>query len=292
MKKKKLGAIIAGVLVAGAIGYSAITTVRIKAGYVGIQYNMNGGIEKATLGQGWHFFIPPTKHIVEYPVATTQVFLSKNKKEGEENDSFLIPTSDGKTVNVDLEFAYHFDEKKLPQTYTRFAGESAKNIEETFMRVKMKSWSQEVSSKFSVMDIYGSKRADLNTAVLDHARVNFAQYGIIIDSVNFSRIEPDAQTEQAIQSRINAEQELEKAKIDKEKAEIEAQKKKVEAEGTAEATRIGAEAEANANKLKQSTLNDTIVKYETVKKWNGSMPNVMGGNINPIIDMNGLTSEK
>lgn len=141
------------------------------------------------------------------------------------------------------------------------------------------------------MDIYGSKRAELNKAVFDHLKKNFKEYGVIIDSVNFSKIALDEQTEKAIQARVNAQQELEKVKIDKEKAQLEADKKKIEAEGVAEVTRIGAEAESNANKLKQSTVTDTIVRYEAVKKWNGVESQIMGGGVQPIVDLRGANTE-
>lgn len=276
MKSKLIGSIIAGAIVIGGLFGTVSCTTKIPAGYVGVIYDMSGGVENKVLTQGWHI-VSPAKHVTKYSVATTQAFLSKDPKEGSKDDnSFMIPTSDGKTVNVDLEFAYHFDSDKAPQTYTRFAGEDGKNIEETFIRGKMKAWSQEVSANFSVLDIYGSKRAELNKAVFDHVKKNFAEYGVVIDSVNFSRIGLDDQTEKAIQARINAQQELEKSKIEKQKAEIDAQKAIVEANGKAEVTRVGAEAEAKANQLKQSTLNDTIVKYEAVKKWDGKLPTYSG----------------
>lgn len=80
--------------------------------------------------------------------------------------------------------------------------------------------------------------------------------GIVkIESVNFTRIDVDAQTSKAIQNRINAQQNLEKQKIDLETAKIQAAKAKVDAESKAQVVRIGAkaeaEAEAEANKLKQ-----------------------------------------
>lgn len=276
MKNGVLGAVITGVLVIGGITGGVICTEKIEAGYVGIQYNMKGGVENEVLTQGWHI-VSPTKKVREYSVSTEQAFLKREGDAGDKDDeSFLIPSKDGKTLNVDLEFSYHFDAEKLPQTYTRFKGQSGKDIEQTFVKSKMKVFATEVSSKFSVLDIYGEKRTDLNKTLYDYSKKNFQEYGIIVDSVNFSRIDVDAQTSKAIQDRINAQQQLEKQKIELETSKIQVEKSKIEAQGKAEVTRINAEAEAKANKLKQSTLNDTIVKYEAVKRWNGTMPSVMG----------------
>lgn len=291
MKSKKLGAIITGVVVVGVFIGGIKSIHRIPAGYVGVIYNMSGGVQKNVFGQGWHLALP-TQKVTKYSVATEQAFLAKGvntdgDKDSDSDNSFSIPTSDGKTVSVDLEFSYHFDTDRLPKTFTQFKGQNGKTIEDTFIKSKIKSWSQEVSADYSVIDIYGSKRAELNRAVLEHTKKNFQPYGIVIDSVNFSRISLDEQTAKAIQNRINAQQDLETAKVAKQKAEVEAQKAIVEANGKAEVTRIGAEAEANANKLKQTTLNDIIVSYEAVKKWNGSLPQVSGSSSN-ILDISGL----
>ncbi|RHW55445.1 prohibitin family protein [Clostridium botulinum] len=283
MKKRFLSSLISGVLVITGIFTLFASVEKIKAGYVGVVYSMNGGVEDKTLGQGWHL-ISPFKKVVEYSVATEQAFLSKDKKEGsEDDDSFSIQSKDGKNLNVDLEFSYHFDNDKLPKTFTRFKGQKGKVIEQNHIKGRMKAYATEVSSKFSVLDIYGEKRSNLNKELYEYSKKNFEEWGIIIDSVNFTRINVDEQTNKAIQERVNAQQQLEKQKIELETAKIKAQKDKVDAESKARVTEIGAKAEADANKLKQSTLNSTIVEYEKVKKWDGKVPQVQGGN--PILDM-------
>lgn len=174
----------------------------------------------------------------------------------------MIPTSDGKTVNVDLEFSYHFDSERLPETFTKFKGQSGKIIEETFIRGKMKAWTAEVSSTFSVLDIYGEKRSQLNASVLEHVKNKFDEYGIIIDSVNFSRIELDGQTAEAIQQRINKQQELESEKLETQKAEEVAKRKIVEAQALADSELIKAKAEAEANNVLNSSISEGLIKMK------------------------------
>ncbi|GAA0071764.1 SPFH domain-containing protein [Clostridium sardiniense] len=283
MNKKKLGTIIisAGILVGVVVGF--LSAEMIKPGYVGIQYSMDGGVKDETLSQGLHFVNPLTK-VRQYTVATEQAYLSKDKKEGSEgDDSFNIPTSDGKTVNVDLEFSYHFDADKLPEVYTRFKGESGKQIEETFIRGKMKAWAGEVSSEFSVIDVYGSKRAELNSRVLEHTKEKFKPYGVEIDTVNFSRIGLDEQTSKAIQDRINKQQELETAKIEVEKAKETSKKKEIDAKADAQAKLIQAEGEAKANeKLAKSITPELIKMKEAEARVKHGWLTVQGGT--PIVD--------
>ena len=282
---KIIGGIVTAFVLIGVIILVTLSTHKIQPGYVGVVYNLNGGIEEEVLNQGLKL-ISPLKKVSQYSIATEQAYLSRDSKEGSPtDDSFMIPTSDGKTVNVDLEFSYHFDAERLPDTFSRFKGQSGKDIENTFIRGKIKAWTSEVSSKFSVIDIYGEKRAEINTAVLSHVKEKFDEYGIIIDSVNFSRIELDEQTEAAIQERINKQQELETAKIEAQKAEIEANRKVIEAQGEADSKVIRAQGEAEANKILAEDLNDKILQKMYLEKWDGILPKVTSDNISPFIDI-------
>ncbi len=285
MKSKLIGAIIAGVLVVvGGIG-TVMCIEKIPAGYVGVVYSMNDGVQDETLSQGWHI-VSPTKKVVEYTVSTEQGFLRV-----EDESNFSVPTSDGKMIDVDVEYSYHFNTEKLPDTYTRFKGQSGESVENSFIKGKIKSWSQEVTATFPVLDIYSSKRGELNTALYNHLVSKFEEYGIVIDSINFSRIGLDEQTAKTIQDIVTAQQELERVKIEKDKAQLESERAKIEATGKAEVTRINAEAEAKANELKQQSLTDNIVQYEAIKKWNGELPKV-SGDASTIIDMNDLMGGK
>lgn len=280
MKSKLIGAIISGVVILGVVVGGIMSAHSIKAGYVGIVYSLDGGIQGSVLPQGLHF-VNPLASVRQYSVATEQGYLSKDSKEGsKEDDSFSIPTSDGKTVNVDLEYSFRFDSDKLPQTFTKFKGQDGKTIEDTFIRGKLKAWTAEVSSTYSVIDIYGEKRAELNAKVLEHVKKNFDEYGIIIDSVNFSRIGLDEATEKAIQTRINKQQELETSKLEAQKAEIDAKTKITQAEG-----------EAKANEALSKSIDQSILQSKFLDKWDGKMPTVTGSGQN-IMDISSLMNEK
>jgi regulator of protease activity HflC (stomatin/prohibitin superfamily) len=260
-KKKTIigGCILLFVVLFAVIAFFKSSVV-IKPGYTGIQYSLNGGIQEETLGQGFRWHSPIVK-VIQYPTSRQQCYLSADNTEGEEsNQSFNIPTADGKTVNVDLEFAYYFDADRLATTYSEFKGKSPEQIESEFIRAKMKSWAGEVASNFSVIDVYGDKRGELNAEVLKHTKENFDKYGIIIDSVSFTRIEPDEQTKEAIQNKINKQQEVEAAKLDAEKAQIQAEQKKIEAQAQADSIMIEAESQAKANELINASLTDNLLK--------------------------------
>ncbi|MBR5014324.1 MAG: prohibitin family protein [Bacteroidales bacterium] len=294
----KIGAVlIAIILVLGLVCVIGCLE-KVPAGYVGVVYNMNGGVDGEVLTQGWHI-VSPTKKVTTYSIGLEQSYLTSEKKgDSPHDESFSIPTSDGKTVTVNLEFSYRFDENRVAETFVMFKGKSGETIKDTFIKPKVVAWTQEVSANYPVTDIFGDKRTAINAELDVYLREKFDQYGIIIDTVNFTNISVDEETAAAIQKKVTAQQELELATIeaqtaqiqaqkekdvariaaekDKEVAQIEAEKALIEANAEAEVVRIAAEAEAEANqKIAQSLTSELIdkIKYE---RWNGELPTVSG----------------
>ncbi len=302
MKKKmdmnmgKIGAIILAVILVICLVFCVICLEKIPAGYVGVVYNMSGGIEGETLGQGWHL-LPPTKKVTTYSIGLEQSYLtSADKGDSPKDESFSIPTSDGKTVRVDLEFSYRFDEARVAETFVQFKGKSGEQVKDTFIKPKVVAWTQEVSANHPVTDIFGDQRTAINAELDTYLRQKFDQYGIIIDTVNFTNISVDDETAAAIQKKVTAQQELELASIeaqtakvqaekDKQIAEIDAQKAIIEANAKAEVVRIAAEAEANANTQIANSLTDALIEKMMYERWNGELPSTYIGNsdIIPVI---------
>ena len=56
------------------------------------------------------------------------------------------------------------------------------------------------------------------------------------------------------------------------------------------ATRIKADAEAEANKKIAESLTPELIEKQKIDKWNGDVPKVQGGNAATIVDAGDLTS--
>ena len=294
--KGKIGAVfLALILIVGLFG--CLTCLeQIPAGYVGVVYNMNGGVDGEVLTQGWHL-VAPTKKVTEYSVSLEQSYLtSEDKGDSPKDESFNIPTSDGKTVRVNLEFSYRFDIDRVAETFIMFKGKNGDEIKNTFIKPKVMAWTQEVSAQYPVTDIFGDKRTEINEHLDVHLREKFAEYGIIIDTVNFTDISVDNETAAAIQKKVTAQQELELANIEAQTAKIQAEKDKevaqikaeqaiIKAEGEAEALRIAAEAEAAANEMIAASLTSNLIEKIKYEQWDGKMPSVTGSGAT-IVDIN------
>ena len=306
MRKGTIGAVFLGVVMFLVLVLGFMCMERIPAGYVGVVYSMNGGVDGEILTQGWHM-VSPTKKVTTYSIGIEQSYLtSEDKGDSAKDESFSIPTSDGKTVKVNLEFSYRFDTDKITDTFTQFKGRSGEKVKDTFIKPKIMAWTQEVSATYPVTDIFGDKRTEINAELDSYLKEKFAPYGIIIDTVNFTDISVDDETAAAIQKKVTAQQELELANIEaqtakiqaekdkevaliaaqqeKEKASIQAEQAKIKAQGDADALKLQAEAQAQANRKIAESLTPDLIEKIKYEKWNGQVPKVQGGST-PIVSI-------
>lgn len=311
MNKGIVGSIIIGVmLVIGLIvGFSGMK--KVPAGYVAVIYNMRNGVAEDTLGQGWHW-IGPMKEATLFSVGIEQSYLtSSSDGDSKGDDSFEVPSSDGKGLRVDLTFTYRYDSEQVSKIFTRFKGQSGKEIRDSFIKPNIISWTKEVTAKYPVTEILGDERANLNTAVTEYIKEKFEPYGIIVDNVSLIDIDADDETRASVQKKVNAQQSLELAQIEQKTANVQAQKdkevaliqaeqerevaainaekQKIKAEGDAEAIRIKAEAEAEANSKIAQSLTPELIEKQKIDKWNGSVPTVSGSG-STIVNIEDLSS--
>lgn len=303
--------IILAVLLVGGFFWCSET---IPAGSVGVVYNLNGGIEEDVLQQGWKW-VSPTKKITLYSVALEQSYMTADSQGDSKNDeSFEIPTKEGAALDVDVAFSYSFDRDRVPETFTRFRGQDGKEILQTFIKPKMQAWIKEITPEFTLMQIVATQRGAVNNTITTRLAERFKAYGIIIDNIALADIRPDTKTSDAINQKIQAQEELERAKVnaetekvnaqkekdvatisaekDKEVAIIKAEQKKITAQGNADAKLIQAEAEAEANRKIAASLTPELVDLQKslalFEKWNGeNIHTLVGGESNalPIVNI-------
>lgn len=272
---------------AGIVTGVVITTVfvincvyKIAPGMAGVQYSMDGGIVSETLGQGYHI-VWPWRKVVEYPVSTEVVYYNVAKdgaqSSNEEKDNGIdISTKDGKTVHVSVTYAFHMDEDKLPEVFTKFRGQSIEKIEAGYMKSELLRCINEVTAKYNLMDVVGEQRQTINNEVFQRLKESLGEFGVIVETLNISDAKPDTATAEAIQKVIDAQNKLQQATIEKQTAEQEAEKRVIEAKGKADAARIEAEGIAAANDLVRKSLSPELVKQHAVDKWDGKLPHVSG----------------
>lgn len=290
-----VGSIVTGVVIVLVIICGFACTERIPAGYVGVVYNMNGGVEDEVLTQGWKI-VSPTKNVTLYSIALEQSYMTKGDQgDSPEDESFEIPTKEGAALEVDIAFSYSYELSEVPQTFTRFRGQNGKEILKSFIKPKMQAWIKEITPTFSMISIVSTQRGEVNKTLTEQLQNRFRPYGVVIDNIALADVRPDPETDEAIRKKIKAQEDLETAKVtaekdkveatrDKEVAEINAEKTKIEAQGKADAKLIEANAEAEANKKIAESLTDKLIEKIKYDKWNGELPYIEGAST-PIVNI-------
>lgn len=142
--KKVVGGVVSAIVILFLAIILFKSTVRVPAGYVAIQYSMSGGIKGDVLTQGWHFKSPTVKTTL-YSVSLEQSYLTAGKDgDSKDDDSFSASSSEGKAMTLDLTFTYQYNTEKVADLFTRFRGQSGKEVRDSFIKPNIISWTKEV----------------------------------------------------------------------------------------------------------------------------------------------------
>ena len=276
-----IGGIALVVIVIIAILMGILCTEIVPAGYVAVQYSMNGGVKDEVLTQGWHM-VSPTIKTSRYTIGLEQSYLTAGKNgDSKEDERFSASSSEGKDMQIDLTFTYQFKPENVVGVFNRFKGQSGQDVRDSFIKPNIVSWTKEVLARYKVSDILGTRRAEVNGALTEYLAGKFDQYGITISNATLINIEVDEETSKAINAKIAAQQNAEtqainnKTNVDKAKADADV--KITQAQAEADARMIRAEAESKANEMIQKSLTSEVLQQEYIDKWDGRLPSVLSG---------------
>lgn len=247
-----IGAFITGFLLIGSLITAPLFVEKIPTGYVGLVYSPSGGVQEEVLTEGWHFPMGLFDKVVEYPTRLQTVTYK----------DMVLSTNDGKNINADISYSYKVDPAKAVSIFKEFGNISVEDIEAGYLEKRMLASARTAVSEFDLLGIYGadSSEAGLNIHTLFEEDVK--DLGFMVSDVTLGAPKPDATTQAAIDSRIQASQETEKKRIELENEVIEADKKRVIAEGEAAKKLIEANAEREANEIISKSITEPILK-----KW-------------------------
>ena len=168
------------------------------------------------------------------------------------------------------------DVNVLPIVFEKFRGQKIELIESGYMKNSMFEVVNNITSQYSLMELVGDKRPEINDNIFNAFRENLSPYGIVIETFNLSSVETDDQTKEAIEAVINSQNRLQQSKVELQKAEVEAETARVKARGEADAMIIQAEGQAEANAKLQTTLTDNVIEQRRIEKWDGKLPQIVG----------------
>lgn len=236
---------------------------KIPVGYEGVQYSISGGVEDKTLTQGWHL-VPPTIKVKEFTISNEQLVLTKDSREGsEEDESFKVATSDDASISIDFQMSYRFIPEKLINTYKKFKGMDGNDIVQNRVRTVLKSKVSEVTTNYSLMDIYSGNRKQINDELTDYLNKELRDfYGIEVIDASIINSHPDENLKKTIEARVQAQQSKAQAKAEQDAIKVKAETELIQAKKEAEIKVTEAEAEAEANRVISESITENLIRMK------------------------------
>lgn len=254
------------VLIATILSLSACGSV--DTGHRGIWVKF-GEVIGEPVTEGLYFYNPFIWHLVEYPV-----------REEKWSDTTEIFTRDTQRVTVDFTIIYHVDPSKAGVLFKEIGNPEAlgTNILRPVVLGSLKDAIGQV-----IADNLVGEREKVTKRTLAVVIENLKTRHIEVTDLQFTNINFDKAYEQAVEQKVIATQDAQKAK-----------NITVTIEEQAKQTVMTAKAEAQAMEIKSRALaqNKGLVQFEAVQKWDGKLPTYMfGSGTTPFIDIRSLKSD-
>jgi regulator of protease activity HflC (stomatin/prohibitin superfamily) len=208
---------------------------------------------------------------------------SNTKNEGQKADADAIwsPTKDGIKVGMDVSVSWKIIPNEASWIYQNVSendgGVSSRYywLEENVIRPKLKSALALTVSEYTPIEVYSTKREEIQNRTIKRMRDAVKEYKIVIDQVDLREVFYNGEYEKAINAKKLAEQEvLRLVEVTRQKEE---QLKQASINKNIAIQQ--AEGEAKALQIKGNSIsqNAKIIDLEWISKWDGQLPTYMMG---------------
>ncbi len=217
---------------------------KVEIGQQGVLYHSVNGKISSDLLPGWHLVFPFFQKMISYPTNETVYKIYRDNKNWNNgvDASIVTPTKDKQTISLDVIFIFSIDIERLADVFDRFNGEQIEQIESDYLDDIFRAAVVDSITKYTAYDVYSTKRSEVQTVILDTLASKLSDTGIIMKDVYIDTVRLSTETEAIIR-----------------------------AESLAEAARIEAQGQSDANKLISDSLSDKIMTYEAIQKMSESL---------------------
>ncbi len=242
----------------------------VDSGEVGIEFHKwssdsqdYGGVEGTC--KGWVFYNPFTTSVFTYPTFTQR----------KQYETIKVNAKDASLFEMDPTIAYHINPDKACDIFVKYRVD-VKALEDGYIRTCIYEAYRTCANQYT-SDSLMSNRANFERDVRARLENSLIQEGFVVEEFT-SKITPPASLTSMIDAKNAAIQSALKAENEVKEAEANAKIEIAKAECNAKAMRIKADAEAYYNKTIAASLSPMIVQDDLIEKWDGRMPQIVGGN--------------
>ncbi len=239
---------IGGILIILGILVSSI--IQIDAGHIGIQ-RLFGQVKPNILYSGLHF-INPLMDVVTIETRTQNYTMSGVHDEGDKagDDAIRVLSADGLEVTIDLTVLYRVTPENAPSLYR----ETGLDYKDKIVRPISRTRIRDNAVYYDAVSLFSTKRDEFQARIYKSLESEFQKRGLVLENLLVRNITLPTSVKNAIESKINAEQEAQKMQFVLQKERQEADRKRVEAQGIADYQHIISE-----------SLTDKQLQYEQIK---------------------------
>ncbi len=229
--KKNIAGII---IVIFALWLFFASIVVVDAGETGV-YSLFGKVKDKELKSGFHLVIPLAR-VTKISIRTEEYTMSIAQGEGRKygSDAITSLTKEGLSVDLDMTVLYRLNEEKASDIYK----EVGLNYDEKIIRPTIRTSIRDIIAQYEAKDIYSEKREEAADKILDALKKELDLRGILIENVLLRNVALPANLANAIQEKLQAEQEAQKYDFILVKEKKEKERKIIEAEGQRDAQKI------------------------------------------------------
>ena len=180
-------------------------------------------------------------------------------------------SKDLQVVTSRIALNYHLD----PNAVNKVWQDVGKNYNTRIIAPSIQEGVKAVTARFTAEELI-TKREEVKEQIKANLTIRLSEHAIMVDEFNIIDFEFSPSFNEAIESKVKAEQLKLKADRDLERIKIEKEQMIAAAQGKAEAIRIEAQA---------LIQNPKVVELRWIEKWDGKVPTYWGG-ATPFIGIN------
>lgn len=268
------GIAIIGTLIVGSIFFGC---ERIDAGHAGVKVELYGsdrGVQDIELVTGMVWYNRFTTAVYEFPTYVREIKYQKSvEQDGTivSDNSIHCTTADGMAISFDVSMNYSVRNDEVSNIFRKYRL-PLEDLETRYLYTSVRNAYNGVAGQMTAEHIISNRKVYEDSV----RRVLIGQLnkeGFDIQQITIAgKISVPQSLEQAINSKITAVQNAQRAENEKQQTIAEAQKQIESARGDSASTIIRARAEAEANRLKQQSLTPLLVQKSMIERWDGKLP--------------------
>ncbi len=207
----------------------------VPPGSAGVQVLFGRVLTGSTLSEGLNVVNPFVN--LEIMTLRTQAYtMSIAAEEGQRygDDAISSLTRDGLEVQMDLTVWYHMQKSEAANVFQKIGSDYVDKIVRPAARTAIRN----TAVRYMAVEIYSDRREEVQNEISKALERDFSERGIALEKVLLRNISLPAKVKNAIEVKLEAEQEAQKMEFVLQKETKEAERKQIEAAGIAEAQNI------------------------------------------------------